>query len=149
LEQVDFTNVYDAFVEEGALSAVGAIAKKVPTVRMFDEFGQHADSLFKNSPTTGEFSIIDWNGYPNGPKPEGPFRMLQGTEYDEARKAANSANRRLHRSDPSLKGLQLHEMKPVKFGGSPTDPANKVRLSPKDHAEYTKFWNRLQRDLNK
>jgi len=107
------------------------------------------DGVEKGTGKSGEFSIIDWKGYPNRPKPDGPFRMLEGGEYQAARKAANSANRKLHRSDPSLKGKQLHEVKPVKFGGSPTNPSNKAALSPKQHAEYTKYWNRLQRDLNK
>lgn len=97
----------------------------------------------------GEFSVVNWKGYPNGPKPEGPFRILEGKEYQVARKAANSANRKLHRADPSLRGKQLHEIAPVKFGGSPTASSNKIVLSPKQHAEYTKFWNRSQRDLNK
>jgi hypothetical protein len=35
----------------------------------------------------------------------------------------------------------------VKFGGSPTDPANKIALTPAEHAQYTTFWNRLMRDL--
>ena len=79
----------------------------------------------------GEFSIIDWTGYPSGaPRPSAPFRVLQGVEYGAARSAANTANRGLHRADPSLAGLQLHEIKPVKFGGSPTDISNKAPLTP-------------------
>jgi RHS repeat-associated protein len=96
----------------------------------------------------GSFSIIDWRGYPEGlPKPDGPFRLLEGAEYTEARAAANSANRQMHAADPALNGMQIHEIQPVKFGGSPTDPANKVPLPPAEHAPATTWWNRLQRDL--
>ena len=41
---------------------------------------------------------------------------------------------------PHLKGLQIHEVHPVKFGGSPTDPANKIYLSPTAHSQYTNFF---------
>jgi hypothetical protein len=96
----------------------------------------------------GEFVISDWEGYPaDVPVPEGSFRIVAGEEYSEARAAANNANRAMHRADPSLTGKQIHEIKPVKFGGSPTDPANKVPLSPTKHAEVTTWWNRLLRTL--
>lgn len=98
----------------------------------------------------GEFSINNWEGYPNnGPKPDGPFRLLEGEEYQNARKAANNANTALHRKDPELKGKQIHEIHPVKFGGSPTDNAKKIPLSPKEHAEYTRYWNNLMRNIKK
>ncbi len=78
----------------------------------------------------GSFSITKqgWQGYPSNPKvpkPEGrTFRLLQGAEKDAERKAANNANRAAHRADPSLAGKEIHEIQPVKLGGSPTDPAN-------------------------
>ena len=63
-------------------------------------------------------SITDFSGYPEGlPKPGGPFRLLEGSEYDAARSAANQANRAMHAADQTLEGLQLHEIQPVKFGG--------------------------------
>jgi len=63
-------------------------------------------------------------GYPGGiPQPGGPFRLLEGTEYESARNAANQANQALHRADPSLAGTEIHEIQPVKFGGNPIDPA--------------------------
>jgi hypothetical protein len=37
----------------------------------------------------------------------------------------------------------------VKFGGSPTDPLNKIPLTPAEHAPATTWWNQLQRDLTK
>ncbi len=92
----------------------------------------------------GSFSISDWNGYPQGlPKPEGPFRLVEGGEYDAARDAANQANRAIHEADPTLAGKQIHEIQPVKFGGSPTSPGNKVALTPQQHAPATTWWNRL------
>lgn len=96
------------------------------------------------------FVIDDWEGYPeveNVPKPEGPFTLLDGADYEEARDAANRANAELHESDPSLKGKEIHEIHPVKFGGDPVDSSNKVALSREEHMEFTKWWNRLQNDL--
>jgi RHS repeat-associated protein len=93
----------------------------------------------------GSFSIADWSGYPASvPKPTGPFNLLEGAEYDTARSAANNANRALHQVDSSLNGLQLHEIQPVKFGGSPIDPLNKIPLTPQQHATVTTWWNQLQ-----
>ena len=93
------------------------------------------------------FTIDNWDGYPDGPKPEGPFKIIEGQEYEEARKAANAANNELHREDESLKGLELHEIHPVKFGGSPTDINNKIALEPAEHARYTTWWNQKLSEL--
>lgn len=96
----------------------------------------------------GSFSIIDWTGYPESlPKPDGPFRLLQGAEYDAARAQANTANRALHAADESLGGWQLHEIQPVKFNGSPTDISNKMPLPTDAHAEVTNWWRALQQYL--
>jgi RHS repeat-associated protein len=109
------------------------------------EAGSAGQGNFKS----GSFSIRDWTGYPSRiAKPKGPFGLLEGAEYDAARKAANEANAALRRADPAkYAGKQIHEIQPVKFGGSPTDPANKIGLTPRQHAKYTTFWNRLQRIL--
>jgi len=97
----------------------------------------------------GEFSIINWENYPEKlPQPEGTFRLIQGDEYDAARAAANRANQSIHAADPSLKGMQIHEIQPIKFDGSPTDIANKIPLSP-EHAGTTTWWRMLQRGLEK
>ena len=93
-----------------------------------------------------EFFIDDWTGYPDAPKPDGPFRILEGTEYTDARNLANKTNANIHRNRPDLKGTQIHEMHPVKLGGSPTDIDNKIALSPKEHAKYTAFWNKVLRE---
>jgi hypothetical protein len=76
-----------------------------------------------------------------------PLRVLKGEEYEAARAAANVANRALHRADSALAGQKIHEIQPVKFGGSPTDLANKIPLSAPDHAKYTVWWRGLQRDV--
>jgi filamentous hemagglutinin len=95
----------------------------------------------------GSFSIIDWSHYPEGlRKPEGPFRLLDEDQYEVARNAANKANAALRRADPeSYVGKEIHEVHPVRFGGSPTDLANKVPLPTQFHRqEVTPWWNRLQ-----
>jgi hypothetical protein len=91
-------------------------------------------------------SKIDWSGYPqnpNVPRPKGPIRIIEGAEYDAARAQANAANQALHRANPSLKGFEIHEIKPVKFGGDPIGIGNKVPLTPSEHMEFTKWWNNL------
>lgn len=93
----------------------------------------------------GEIEITDWEGYPEGgPKPDGKLKLLEGDDYDAARKAANTENARLHRDNPSYKGKDIHEIHPVKFGGSPTDGSNKMVLPRREHSKYTRFWNEIQ-----
>jgi hypothetical protein len=91
------------------------------------------------------FSVIDWRGYPEGvPKPEGSVNPISGREYEQARQAANNANRAIRRSDPeAVKGRQIHEIKPVKMGGSPVDPSNKVSVDPSTHTQLNTFWQRI------
>lgn len=94
----------------------------------------------------GSFSVFNWKGYPaGGIKPTGTFRSLEGAEYTTARNLANKTNAALHKANPQLKGVQIHEIHPVKFGGSPTDMSNKIFLTPSQHSQYTNFWNSLMR----
>jgi RHS repeat-associated protein len=99
----------------------------------------------------GSFSISNWEGYPNiegGAKPEGPFRLLEGSEYQDARNAADQINRAIRNANPDLlEGLHIHEIQPVKFGGSPTDLFNKILLTPAEHIEYTNYWNAMMRAI--
>ena len=45
--------------------------------------------------------------------------------------------------------VDIHEVQPVKFGGSPTDPANKVILDRTLHRQQvTPWWNQFQRNLD-
>jgi hypothetical protein len=95
-------------------------------------FGTFSDFLAAEGTALreGSFSIADWSGYPaNVPKPTGPFNLLEGAEYDAARAEANAANRAMHQADPSLNGLQLHEIQPVKFGGKSYRP---IEQNPTD-----------------
>lgn len=98
----------------------------------------------------GEFSISNWSGYPLGvPKPNGPFRIIKGSEYELARKIANNTNKLIHEAIPSLHGKAIHEINPVKFGGSPTDLYNKIPLTKSEHIELTVWWNALLKYLEK
>jgi hypothetical protein len=95
----------------------------------------------------GYFQIINWTGYPEGEIPSGPFIMLEGEEYNAARKLANNVNASLHKQNSSYDGMQIHEIHPIKFGGSPTGQDNKIILTPPEHIAYTNFWNLLLKNL--
>jgi RHS repeat-associated protein len=101
----------------------------------------------------GSFSVSNWNGYPTaggGFKPSGPFQLLEGADYQAARTLANQTNAALRDANPELlKGYQIHEIQPVKFGGSPTNLSNKILLTPAEHAQYTNYWNAMMRSINK
>jgi hypothetical protein len=110
--------------------------------------GRSARSAFVKP---GSFSITDWTGYPSGvARPQGPFRLIEGAEYDAARSAANVANGAIRRERGLVgQSVDIHELQPVKFGGSPIDAANKVIL-PRDlhRQQVTPWWNQLMRDIS-
>ena len=86
--------------------------------------------------------------YPQGPVPlNGEYVILEGNDYIAARNLANRTNAAIHKANPALNGLKIHEIKPVKFNGSPTDPANKMYLTPEEHQRFTRFWNELLRNI--
>jgi len=85
------------------------------------------------------FTIQDWTGYPDVKRPTGPFIILEGDEYINARKLANNTNANLHKMNENYVGMQIHEIHPVKFGGSPTDLNNKVVLTPKNMRNIPRF----------
>jgi hypothetical protein len=120
-------------------------ARGVATVA--SKAAESADDVGTPNYPPGTFSIRDWSGYPQGPAPQpsGPFRLLKGVEYEQARNVANQANRMMHGENSALDGLRIHEIQPVKFGGNPTDSANKIALSPSVHTLYTNWWNQVQR----
>jgi hypothetical protein len=95
---------------------------------------------------------IDWSDYPGHivPKPKGPLQFLDGDNYDKARDLANWANDFLHKKFPGkYDGFDIHEIKPVKFGGSPVDVANKIPLKPSKHQVVSNWWLKLQRQIEK
>jgi RHS repeat-associated protein len=98
----------------------------------------------------GSFSIWNWEGYPSSiPKPNGPFRLLAGEEYAAARSTANKANKALSKElELPGKFVDIHEMHPVKFGGSPTNINNKLFLDRTFHqTQVTPFWNRIMNGI--
>jgi len=124
--------------------------------RVGNFFGGVAACTGENRPATrnriGEKRptlTITASGRPGVPRPQGPFRLVEGAEYDAARSAANRANNQI-RIDSNLRGqpVDVHEISPVKFNGSPTDPANKIILDRNLHRQQvTPWWNQLQRDI--
>jgi len=76
-----------------------------------------------------------------------PVELISDELYQERLREKNNANRKLHLTDPEAAGKDIHEIKPVRFGGSPTDRTNKIYLDPKDHKKCTRYWNKLQNDI--
>ena len=74
------------------------------------------------------------------------LKIIDGNAYDIARKSANNFNSSLRRSNPEFfKDLQIHEIQPIKFNGSPTNLSNKLFLAQPEHAKFTNYWNALLR----
>lgn len=101
------------------------------------------------------FQITDWSDYPDDyvpmPNQNQTFVMLEGQDYNSARDQANKVNAATRRSDSyySDNNLEIHEVVPVKFGGSPTDPNNKVAIQAQAHRGYvTPWWNKIKKDVN-
>jgi hypothetical protein len=132
-----------------ALLAMDFLGEAVPSwlSRVFKAKCPAAGNVLK----PGSFSVIDWGTLPEHLRPTGPLNLLQ-TGSDElvaAQRAKALANDAL-RSSLDLRGvpMDIHEIQPVKFGGSPTDLGNKT-LVPRDFHQQvvTPFWNQLQRDI--
>jgi Pretoxin HINT domain len=68
-------------------------------------------------------------------------QALRGSAYKQVRKDANKENRKIRNSGVVPPGHEIHEICPVKFGGSPTDPNNKVFLPKGDHGKITAWFN--------
>jgi filamentous hemagglutinin len=88
-----------------------------------------------------------WADFPAGvPRPSGPINLIDGLMYDAAVAAKKAANRPLSEGfglGPA--GYDVHEIVPVKYGGSPTDLANKAGVYRPIHRQVTAWFNRLQR----
>jgi RHS repeat-associated protein len=129
-------------------AAMAAESVSVPRATSLNIVGTSGSELYGSIPRTGEFSIIDWTGYPAGlPRPSGPFRILPASEYAEALAAKNAANGAIRRQLPLWSSAELdwHEIQPVKFGGSPTDLSNKIPILRNLHQQQvTPWWNALQ-----
>ncbi|MGH7245265.1 MAG: RHS repeat-associated core domain-containing protein [Phycisphaerales bacterium] len=145
LSDDQFSQAQGATSTTAAMMATGAPGRVRGPAPVTETVANTAEPATATLPD-GSFSLTSWQGYPsNVPKPSGPFRLLEGTEYSAARKVADAANRKLRTSDPdAYQGKQIHEIQPVKFGGDPVNPLNKISLSPAEHAPVTTWWNKQQ-----
>ena len=50
-------------------------------------------------------------------------------------------------ANPDLDGKEIHEIHPVVLGGDPVNLANKVFITPPQHAKASTFFNRLVREM--
>ncbi len=77
--------------------------------------------------------------------------MLEGAEYTASRTAKTKANRKVRKDlDLAGKPVEVHETLPIKFGGSPTDAANKVILDTTVHrSQVSPWWGKLLRDITR
>ena len=102
------------------------------------------------------FKIKDWSNYPDDyvplPNKYKVWTFLEGDEYNVARDAANTFNRNMRSGDSyyAINGLEIHEIEPVKMGGSPTDPSNKTAIQSQVHRRYvTPWWNKIRDEVKK
>ncbi len=131
--------------ELGAAGDVGAVRRALSRESAVPP--RAPDAVPPDAVPEGSFSIVDWSGYPEGvARPTGPFRLLPDEEYEVSRRAANAANQAYRQTSPDItRAQQVHELHPVKFGGHPTDPANKVVVDyDPTHKALNRFWRRLQ-----
>jgi hypothetical protein len=138
-----------AAAETGEKLACAEIGVALSIVDLLE---QVVESAVCNVASDGTFGICDWTGYPRDiPRPDGPFRLVPEPEYTRLRNAANAANGKLQRTKlPNTEGWDIHEIKPVKFGGSPTDVANKVPLRRDLHRrEVGPWWNKIQKEVER
>ena len=150
-----YQQTYAQTLTTSALQAGGfspTDAALVGTVVGFGEalpLAPESQGSFQITPSFVNIPETFFNQFPDGvPRPTGPINLLDGNAYIAARQAANQENRTLSTGfglGPA--NYEIHEIVPVKFGGSPTALSNKVALVDTIHAQATTFFNRLQRIL--
>ena len=103
----------------------------------------------------GDFSIIDWSGFPEHPdipkevlRPRSPVRIVSTEDNASARRLAEVLHKELRRKWGLVgKDVEIHDIQPLKFGGSPTDLSNKIVLDSEFHQQVSAWWKKLQRDI--
>jgi len=70
------------------------------------------------------------------------FHLIDGPQLSWALRISSNYNRAYREVIPKLKGLYVHEITPVKFGGDPKAPENKLVVGQEKHCELVVFWNR-------
>ncbi len=79
------------------------------------------------------------------PYPSGDINLRTGSVYKSARQLADRINKTLRRGfQTGQAGQDIHEINPVKLGGSPTDLANKMGLPRPLHRQVTAWFRELQ-----
>lgn len=68
------------------------------------------------------------------------------TDLEELKKSAGT-EMQITDTTYELYGKELHFIKPVVFGGSPTDPANRKYVTQSEHIELCDFWNSKYSEL--
>ena len=105
-------------------------------------------------PDSKQFKIAQWDDYPDDivpmPDQNKTWQLLEDDNYQNARKQANKANRELRKGDPGYyknNNIEIHEVEPVKFGGDPASPKNKVGIQAGAHRQVvTPWWNKIQKE---
>jgi hypothetical protein len=73
-----------------------------------------------------------------------------GTFEEFIVRLANTGNKtEQRRVNPAVIGKEIHEIKPIAFGGDPGANDNKAYLTPAEYAPYVVWWNRKYRGLTK
>ena len=164
-DSVNKTEVKD-IVEKIEVKDIADIAEepKVKDVKkkIDDENGSGSADDARNSHVEiidsdrGTFIIKDWSKYPDDyvplPNKNKEWRLLEGDEYELARRQANEANKNIRNGDNyySDNRLEIHEIEPVKFGGSPIDLDNKTAIQGRVHRKYvTSWWNKIRNEVKK
>ena len=74
------------------------------------------------------------------PRPQGPFRRLEGDAARAAFERGRAANRALHAAHRELDGYEIAEVHPVLLGGDPVAPENKRAVNWETYDALARFW---------
>ena len=74
------------------------------------------------------------------PRPQGPFRRLEGEEARIAFERGRAVNRALHAAHRELDGFEIAEVHPALLAGDPVDLENKRAVSWETYDAIARFW---------
>jgi hypothetical protein len=115
-----------------------SVKEVAPSIFVFGSNG--GGEAFAFNTTASSVSIVK---IPFIPMDIGFAELLGKTFGDFLASFTKNSNSGSSEINKDLIGKEIHEIQPIVFGGSPTDPKNKAFVPVKDYGKLVVFWNKI------
>jgi hypothetical protein len=149
LEVFSFMNGGEGFIGDGycrlypldeliSLNESFSVKEFAPEIFIFGSNG--GGEAFAFNITTSPVSIVK---IPFIPMDAEAAELLGKTFREFLLSFTKKETNNLAQINKDLIGKEVHEIQPIVFGGSPTDPENKAFVPVKDYGKLVVFWNKI------